>query len=763
MGITAATQLVDRGFEVYIGTTDPKHSKKNIGVAHGYIHTLEFPSSPAEREQYLEEVRQHLLGQPSRPEIEEFTQAMTAIDGILIAGGGNMNSTFGWLLYERAAYGLIAQTFNIPLVISGQSLGPVLTDKDSEILQELLSASRLVGVREISSYQWTQDHNVSAHHMIDDATFYVSEHRQLPGETVPDLPEQYICATFVGLDNNQIQHLARALDEAYKIHHLRTVFVPHKGTPGKKDEDYLVHTAIARQMNSEPIVLPILHADAAVSIHRNAYVAIANRYHPGVFSLSSGVPFIGLIPDAFTDMRLRGMMSHYGAENYTIPLDSADATLYSSALDEIIRRHDDISSALLQRTSQLRSFSETWWNAVEQALTGSANLQNKLPAIAPATSLTPQSWTPVAAEQRNRIYRRSLEIAQGYADQDREQSWEKDYQDRRDRMEPISDEIRRAVKQNLTDAPLASVVIPTLNAADVIGHQLECLSRQVNAPAFEVIISDNGSTDALAAVVDGFRDRLNVRIVDSSKIQNVSYARNVGIEEAQTDFILICDADDFVCEDWVRSLYTTLKNHPNSYVLGQYLNVADTGDLSLENPEIYQLFTQPKWQNLFIQEPNPHEKIEVHFFVGGASFGARKHDLLMLGGFDSSYKRGSDDWDFWARARKAGLQQVESYGAAVLYRISQSPRKQFRRNYFYALNDVLVTVRYPEQVHRDISLLKQGFVLAKTPYRLFKYKDAPSRLKTFSEGGYALGAVAGFVKYKLLRQVPTPLLMKRSS
>lgn len=756
MGIAAAAEMKRRGFEVYLATRDLKHSEELIGGADGYIKSLEVPEWPVDRERLLEEVRAHLDGGHASADIINFVRDVSKMDGILIAGGGNMNSTYGWLLYQRAAFGLVAQAHDIPLVISSQSYGPVWTEQDAGILTELLDSAQLVGSREISSHTWALENGIDSKYCLDDATFYQPVGRTLPGGDVPDLPERYMSVTVVDVAEPEARRIAQILDGVYEEFGLRSVFLPHKGSPFKEDGDNVTHRLIAGFMTSEPIVVPILHTDTTVEVHRGAYVAFANRYHPGVFSLSAGVPTVELLPDAFTDMRVRGMMAHYGAQDYALAQSLLSTDAPREALREIIEKRDEISVKLLQRTEELKSFSDAWWAAIEAYLKGEK--PQFLPTLTDPEPFTTGTWNQQNLAERDQLAATSLTEAQKTADENRAWTWGYRYQEQRNRMEPVADEDRQ-LAQDLESAPVASVVIPTFNAAHMISDQLECLARQVKAPAFEVIVSNNGSTDDLAEVVATFEDRLNVRVIDSSQIQNVSHARNAGILAATTEYILICDADDFVCEDWVRSMHRTLRENPNSYVLGQYLYVTDDGNLSFDHPEVQQIFTQPKWQDTFIQASDPQARIDHHFFIGGASFGIRKSDVVKLKGFDSSYKRGSDDWDLLARAREAGLQQIESYGAAVAYRVTDDPQRQFTRNRFYGLNDVLVKMRYPAQIPNDAELWPQLQVLVKTPRRLLKYKDAKSRLKTYTEFGYAVGIVQGYLKYKVLRRLPKPILM----
>lgn len=444
MAISVATELTSRGFEVYLATKDPEHSRHFIGGVAGYVKTLPIPRPPAERELYLDQLRQHLDGQPAHPDIETFVRDLSSMDGIVIAGGGTMNSTYGWLLHERAAYGLVARAQNIPLVISSQSLGPVLTEADSEVLKDLLSTAQLVGVRELASQAWTREQGITAHHIIDDATFYVHARRSLPGRPIVDLPDRYICATFTDLSPTQAKKVGQLLDDMHRSHGLRTVFLPHRGEPGKENGDVETHAQIASHMFTNPVQLPIVHTDDAVQVHRAAFIGFSNRYHPGVFALSAGVPFLALLSNAFSDMRLRGMMEQYGAENYAIPtaLISSDAPF--EALNEIIALRSELSDTLLRRTEELRGFSAAWWDAVTRVLLyGERAGEPELTEMSETSTIFTGDWNITNLLVRDDIAAISLEAAQTGADTDRAISWDYQHLLQRDRAEAKVDELER--------------------------------------------------------------------------------------------------------------------------------------------------------------------------------------------------------------------------------------------------------------------------------------------------------------------------------
>src|SRR5258708_12899377 len=78
-----------------------------------------------------------------------------------------------------------------------------------------------------------------------------------------------------------------------------------------------------------------------------------------------------------------------------------------------------------------------------------------------------------------------------------------------------------------------SVVIPCLNAGDVLARQLEALATQAWDGTWDVIVADNGSTDETREVAASFDPRLpSLRIVDASDQRGRQHARNVGARVA---------------------------------------------------------------------------------------------------------------------------------------------------------------------------------------------------------------------------------------
>jgi hypothetical protein len=109
---------------------------------------------------------------------------------------------------------------------------------------------------------------------------------------------------------------------------------------------------------------------------------------------------------------------------------------------------------------------------------------------------------------------------------------------------------------------LVTVVIPVLNGATTIGAQFDALSRQTYSGDWEIVVADNGSTDATAATCAKWTPRFaDLRVVDASDRAGPSHARNVGACAARGDLLAFCDADDVVNDRWLEALVAVALDH----------------------------------------------------------------------------------------------------------------------------------------------------------------------------------------------------------
>lgn len=488
MTIASAQALSEGGAAVTLMTRDVGHSARYIGAAnreaanhkvgapYEYLPFFLFPWAPAERELTLAAL-ECILAQlhagrerPSTAELValpqvqalpevlhpleqtvermvEFADSIAAMDAIVVSGGGNLNSRYGWLLYERAAAVRAAEHAGVPVYVTGQSLGPVLSPEDAQVLERMLRTARSVTVRERSSLAWCRERGIDARLSVDDATDYpvASPARTLhyaegisAGQALDELPEHYVCVTVNECTNQQAQQIARLLDGMWREHGYAPVFLSHYGDPqDPTNGDIQAHQRIAEQLSpSTPAtLLPILHADQSVTVHRGAAFTLTSRYHPAVFSAAAGIPVLALVPDAFTQMRVGGALRQYGLGEFTLPLGMLAGGVPELMVAAALRHAAVASDA--RRTELLEALRAERAYLLAQIL-GSGKCT--APAPFPASEQTPALPEPLGATvraARDLFTETSLTAGFEWAMSDRAHSWDAEHRRQLERARAI--------------------------------------------------------------------------------------------------------------------------------------------------------------------------------------------------------------------------------------------------------------------------------------------------------------------------------------
>ncbi|NLZ38774.1 MAG: glycosyltransferase [Firmicutes bacterium] len=129
-----------------------------------------------------------------------------------------------------------------------------------------------------------------------------------------------------------------------------------------------------------------------------------------------------------------------------------------------------------------------------------------------------------------------------------------------------------------------SIIIPAYNVQNNIHNTLFSLLNQSNKN-FEIILVNDGSTDNTLEVVERILSKnnlINYKIVNKEN-GGVSSARNVGILEAQGEYLYFLDGDDYVSPNMVSIVnsYIINNNYPDIIAWG-YDNVDENGNVLRE-------------------------------------------------------------------------------------------------------------------------------------------------------------------------------------
>ncbi len=118
-----------------------------------------------------------------------------------------------------------------------------------------------------------------------------------------------------------------------------------------------------------------------------------------------------------------------------------------------------------------------------------------------------------------------------------------------------------------------SIVICTYNGAKRLPQTLRhiALQRVSSDVPWELIIVDNASTDNSAQIATIVWNEHTCRIPFSivhQPVPGLSFAREMGFSKSQFNYILMCDDDNWLHEDYIETAFEVMEQNPRCAVLG---------------------------------------------------------------------------------------------------------------------------------------------------------------------------------------------------
>lgn len=125
----------------------------------------------------------------------------------------------------------------------------------------------------------------------------------------------------------------------------------------------------------------------------------------------------------------------------------------------------------------------------------------------------------------------------------------------------------------MENKPFFSIVIPTRNRASELQFALHCLSRQ-SFLDFEVIISDNCSTDNTKAIISKL-DNKKIRYFANKKNIGVTLNYKKALNYTKGKYIFLHSDDDFLLyENSLEEIYNKIKKYTPGYIRANYICLA---------------------------------------------------------------------------------------------------------------------------------------------------------------------------------------------
>jgi glycosyltransferase involved in cell wall biosynthesis len=248
-----------------------------------------------------------------------------------------------------------------------------------------------------------------------------------------------------------------------------------------------------------------------------------------------------------------------------------------------------------------------------------------------------------------------------------------------------------------------TVVVTNYNYARFLAEAVESALAQDGGPP-RVTVVDDGSTEpgteaALAALPEG------VTVIRQANA-GLPSARNAGLREATTPYLIVLDADDKLAPIALQTLKAALQASPElgfAYGLTRFF-----GD----------------WDQILAMPPYDPYKLLYRHMIGSTVL-MRREVFEQTGGFEPTM-RGYEDWDFWLSALAHGW-QGERIDVETFYyrRHGTSMISGARRNYRHWYREIR---RRHAALYRDRARLAKVNGVSLPERLLYRYFWGPRPL-----------------------------------
>lgn len=260
------------------------------------------------------------------------------------------------------------------------------------------------------------------------------------------------------------------------------------------------------------------------------------------------------------------------------------------------------------------------------------------------------------------------------------------------------------------DERRASVVISTYNRADALRATLDALAKQdVPADDYEVLVVDDGSTDATPAVLESMATPYSLRVFRQPVNSGVSAGRNTGMRAATGAYVIMISDDLIVPPEFVRVHLETHQRYPNSWVVGGFEQLPgltespfgrylDALERSFEDARtgrhlagpVYEM-TMPTARNLSMP----------------------RSDLERIGFFDEQFRVTCEDQDLAERARPHGVRYIYNTDLQCIHNDQAATLNRYCRFQQRGARDTVRFCRKYPQVHGNAPVLRANSYIAR--------------------------------------------------
>lgn len=194
---------------------------------------------------------------------------------------------------------------------------------------------------------------------------------------------------------------------------------------------------------------------------------------------------------------------------------------------------------------------------------------------------------------------------------------------------------------------LLSIVIPAYNAELFLAEAIESALQQTY-PDFEIIVVNDGSTDATKDVMELYRSNPRIKLFDNVVNRGANYTYNYGVLQSNGHFLTFLDADDVLLPGYAENVIRAMQE--TDYDIG-FSNLFVLDKTTKLNTTLYGSPRDPRFVNMFGGPdrtfPNGDMQALRKLILNGVAISPRsiyKRQLFIDYGLEDYRLRIAHDW-----------------------------------------------------------------------------------------------------------------------
>lgn len=144
------------------------------------------------------------------------------------------------------------------------------------------------------------------------------------------------------------------------------------------------------------------------------------------------------------------------------------------------------------------------------------------------------------------------------------------------------------LKRNHIMNKIISVIVPVYNTAPYLERCVNSILAQTYAH-IEIILINDGSTDNSMEIIENLAtNNKNIKYFNLENNYGLSYARNIGIESSEGDYIGFVDSDDWIEITMYEKLFNAMQKYNTKISSARFYNVKEVAG-KLIKKHIYEM------------------------------------------------------------------------------------------------------------------------------------------------------------------------------